>query len=198
MAVAYFNKRLKGYDTNEVDEFIANLVADSEQKIKELSDASRELRRRIAELEEQLEKANAEHETEKSDLEARIAQANGKYEALCAQMGEKMHIADERAAAITDAARQKANDIVLQAEARADGITSTSKAEAEAEARRIIAETRERCGAIERAAREFERRQREIAGGFEQAIAGIEAGLYRTQSETHDNDGYSGDTDRNE
>ncbi len=189
MAVAYFNKRLKGYDTDEVDTFIINLVAESEQKIKELSDASRELRMRIKELEDQIDASATEHRSEEQHFEARIAEADAKYESLCAQMGEKMHIADERAAAIISAAQQKADDIISQAQNGAADIAAAAKAEAEAEARRIVFETRERCGAIERAAQEFERRQKEIAGGFQQAIAGIEAGLCDIQNKIKQNGG---------
>lgn len=188
MAVAYFNKRFKGYDTKEVDEFIVGLVADSEQKIKECGDVARELRSRIKELEDLLVSERSAHCDTKRSLEARIAEADGKYASLCAQLGEKMHVADERAAAIVDAAKQKANDIISEAESRADSITSKAKADSEAEATRIISDTRERCAAIERAAEAFERRQREISGGLERAIAGIEAGLSDIQS-TINNDG---------
>ncbi len=188
MAVAYFNKRFKGYDTKEVDEFIVGLVADSEQKIKEYGDAARELRARIKELEDLLVSEKAAHNETRHSLEARIAESDGKYASLCAQMGEKMHVADERAAAIVDAAKQKANDIISEAEKRADDITSKAKSGAEAEAKRIISDTRERCAAIERAAEAFERRQREISGGLERAIADIEAGLSDIQS-TINNDG---------
>ncbi|GEM_PF-1324665 len=166
MAVAYFNKRMKGYDTNEVDTFIVNLVADSEYKIKELTENARELRIEIKELQDELAARQDEYAAQIADDEAKLNEVNAKYESLCAQIGERLQLADERAA-----------EIIAKANAEAERIVAEARLQGENESKQIIADTRERCAQIEKSAESYAERQRAITEGLEKAKAAIEAGL---------------------
>lgn len=177
MAVAYFNKSLKGYNTAEVDAFIINLVKDSEEKLKEMSEEARLLRGQINDKSSEIEGLRAETERLCADYEARLAASDAQYQALCAKLGEKLHTADERASAIISDAESKRDAILAEAETQRENILSEAKLKAEADSRAMLAETKNRLTALERAAEDFTRRQQDIAAGLEQAKRSIQEGL---------------------
>ena len=98
MAEAVFKKVFKGYDTKQVDEFIVSLsdtYAQNEQelaaRLHELTNENERLRDEIAELKDELDDREREHIEE-------LEESRRKTDELCAEIGEKMVVADKRAA----------------------------------------------------------------------------------------------------
>ncbi len=177
MAVAYFNKSFKGYNTDEVDAFIINLVKDSEDKLKEMSEEMRLLRGQINDMEQQLKQCRAENEAMCAEYEEKLKASEAQYQGLCAQIGEKLNTADERAKAIVAEAERKRRQILADAEKQRYSIISEARRKAEEDSRAIISDTKSRLAVLEKAAASFTQRQKDIAEGLEMAKRSIEEGL---------------------
>ena len=151
MAEAVFKKVFKGYDTKQVDEFIVSLsdtYAQNEQelaaRLHELTNENERLRDEIAELKDELDDREREHIEE-------LEESRRKTDELCAEIGEKMVVAEKEAAIIiTDAKKSSENEV------------RAIRARAEEEAARLIAETKRKCESITAAAEEIRARQNEV------------------------------------
>ena len=102
MAEAVFKKVFKGYDTKQVDDFIVSLSdtyaeneADLAGRLHEAETENQRLREEIASLKAEAEEREREHIEE-------LAESKRKTDELCAEIGEKMVVADKRAAEIKD------------------------------------------------------------------------------------------------
>ncbi|MBE6683994.1 MAG: DivIVA domain-containing protein [Ruminococcaceae bacterium] len=162
LAETYFNKTFKGYDTAQVDEFITSLSDTYEKNTSELNDRLRaaeaeneRLRSEILQLHSQEELTAQEHREE-------LLEKQKEYDALCAEIGEKMVVADKRAAEIIKNAEKEASLIITQAQRSSENEARAIRTRAEEDANRLIEETRSKCESISAAAEEFRARQNEM------------------------------------
>lgn len=162
MAESYFKKSFKGYDPKQVDEFIIELNDRYECRQKELIEQLRGAENECETLRNELLKLRAEEEENTRAYEAALAEKQKEYNALCAEIGEKMVIADKRAQEITRNAEKEASLILTRAKTEAENEAKAIRARAEDEADRIVEETRRKCDDIAAAAEEFRIRQNEM------------------------------------
>ncbi len=162
MAETYFKKSLKGYDPTQVDEFITKLSDTYEQNEKSLSDRihvleteNERLLSQISELNSNAEKTSIEHQNE-------LVEKQAEYDAKCAEIGEKMVVADNRAAEIVRNAEKEAALILTHARQNSENEAKVIRLRAEDEVSRIIEDTRRRCDTLAAAAEEFRTRQEEM------------------------------------
>ncbi len=162
MAETYFKKKFKGYDPEAVDSFIVSLsdtydsnVKNYEAQLREAQAENGRLRDEIAELREYIEENAKAHEAE-------LAKKQEEYEALYAEIGEKMVVADNRAAEIIRNAEKEAEFITTQAKEDVERDAKTIRAKAEEDAKSLIDDTRRKCDDISAAAEEFRIKQEEM------------------------------------
>ena len=113
-----FTESKKGYDKEEVNAFIKQLneatearIIEKDSKIKELEDEIRRLNKKSAQAYNSVEKAESDEELENEKK---------KYQRLCADMGEKLLLAEVRASEIIDDANAKAEKIISDARLNAN------------------------------------------------------------------------------
>ena len=163
MAETYFKTTFKGYDTKAVDEFIISLSDQYEHNKKELSDKLRAAESENTRLKLELsEMRSAAEETAKTHEEV-LSEKQKEYDLLCAEIGEKMIVADKRAAEIIKNAEKEANLILSMAQQNIENEARAVRARAEEEAAQIIEDTRRRCESLSAAAEEFRQRQNEMS-----------------------------------
>lgn len=145
-----FTESKKGYDKEEVNNFIKQLNEATETKLAE-KDA------RIKELENELrlmsKKADSEPKAEEksSDAEAETEEMKKKYERLCADMGEKLLLAEVKASEIVDEANEKAEKILADARINANK-----------EVEEILEDAKLSSAGIKKAVAEYSAKEREI------------------------------------
>lgn len=162
MAETYFKKSFKGYNPEQVDSFIISLSDTYENNLKEHDAALRaaeaenaRLREEIAELQKSIEDTAESHQEE-------LVKNQEEYDRLYAEIGEKMVVADTRAAEIIKNAEKEAALIVAEAKINSENEAKTIREQAEAEANRLIDNTRLQCAEISAKAEEFRLRQDEM------------------------------------
>ena len=133
-----------------------------EQNEKSLSDRvhvleteNERLLSQISELNVIAERTSIEHENE-------LIEKQAEYEAKCAEIGEKMVVADKRAAEIVRSAEKEAALILTHARQNSENEAKVIRLRAEDEASRLIEETRRKCETLSLAAEEFRARQDEM------------------------------------
>lgn len=166
-----FTESKKGYDKDEVNAFIKELnekneaiLAEKDERIKELED---ELKRQS--------KASAPVVESAPVVDASLDEAKKKYERLCADMGEKLLLAEVKASEIIDAANKKAEEIVAQAR-----LDANSQVEAILEDATLSAE------GVKKASADFLAKEKEIMAllsvteeTFEKALERISSQIYK-------------------
>lgn len=162
MAETIFKKSFKGYDTAQVDEFIIAMSDKYGVNEKEMTDRIRaaeteneRLRDEINRLRELATETELEHKKELADKQKQ-------YDALCAEIGEKMVVADKRAAEIIRNAEKEAALILTDARRSGENESKAIRARAEEDAAKLIDETRRKCESLSAAAEEFRMRQNEM------------------------------------
>lgn len=165
-----FTEAKKGYNKDEVQSFIKQLVADHELALMSKDDA-------IKSLMNDKESAEQKHLEEVESLKAALEEAQkeskeqgAKYEELCARMGEKLLFAERQSA-----------QIVAEAEAAKKKVEEEAAATAAANVAAISAKAREDAAAALRAADILKQKSQQICAGLdhtrraiEEAIAAIE------------------------
>ncbi|MBQ9848867.1 MAG: hypothetical protein IJO64_07415 [Clostridia bacterium] len=162
MAESYFKKSFKGYDPQQVDDFIVGLSDRYESNQKALGEQLRDAENECEKLRCELARLRTEEEANARAHEAALAEKQKEYDALCAEIGEKMVVADKRAAEITKTAEKEAALILTRAKTDAENEAKAIRARAEDEANRLVEETRRKCDEISAAAEEFRIRQNEM------------------------------------
>jgi cell division septum initiation protein DivIVA len=151
MAEAMFAKAGKGYNREQVDAFLLELNRNFAEKEKELDARIRQLSAALTETEARLREAEAKNEALEADYSARLAEKERECADLQASIGQRMLQADARA-----------EQILAEAQKKADAITSSVREKAEAECERMLAETRKGCAVIGQAAAEFASRMNAV------------------------------------
>ena len=162
MAETVFNKVFKGYDTEQVDEFIIQMSDRYGANEKELNERIRSLDSENARLRDEIKQMHSESEKREKEYRASLAEMQKEYDALCAEVGEKMVVADKRAAEIIRAAEREANIILTDARKGGESEAKAIRARAEDEATRLIEEARRKCEAVTAAAEEYRAYQNEM------------------------------------
>ncbi|MBO4277085.1 MAG: DivIVA domain-containing protein [Clostridia bacterium] len=162
MAEPYFKKAFKGYDTKQVDEFIVELSDTYSEKEKEFAEQAHIAQNEIERLNGEVARLRKEAEEAAQEHAAELSEKQKEYDALCAEVGEKMVTADKRAADIVRNAEREAAIIKEQAQTEAENEARMIKQNAVQEAEKLVADTEKRCEELTRAAEEFRRRQNEM------------------------------------
>lgn len=162
VAEAIFRKTFKGYDTNQVDEFLVMMSDKYTQNEAELNDKlhvaeaeNERLRAEIAKLHELSDENERNHAQELIDKQK-------EYDVLCAEIGEKMVVADKRAADIIKNAEKEAELILTDARRSSENEAKAIRMRAEGDAQKLIEDTRRKCESLSAAAEEFRARQNEM------------------------------------
>jgi len=162
VAETYFKTKFKGYDPEEVDSFIVSLsdtydrnVKDYEARLRDAEAENNRLKEELAEMRTYIEENAKAHEAE-------LAKKQEEYEALYAEIGEKMVVADNRAAEIIRNAEKEAEFITQQAKEDVEKDAKVIRAQAEEDAKTLIEATRRKCDDISAAAEEFRMKQEEM------------------------------------
>ncbi len=171
-----FTESKKGYDKEEVNNFIKQLNEATEAKLSEKDERIKELEDEIKRLSK---KAEAVPEPKKettppatdSDLEA----AKKKYERLCADMGEKILLAEVKASEIVDDANEKGEKIIADA-----------RIEANKQVEQILKDASLSADGIKKATAEYMAKEREIMAllntteeTFAKALERISSHIYK-------------------
>ena len=159
MAETYFKRTFKGYDPEQVDSFIITLSDTYENNLKDHDAALRSAEAENAKLKEEIAKLNKTIESNDANFEAELAKKQEEYERLYAEIGEKMVIADTRAAEIVKNAEKEASFILAEARINSENEAKDIREQAEAEANRLIENTRAQCAEISAKAEEFRLKQ---------------------------------------
>lgn len=163
MAETYFKTAFKGYDTQAVDNFIISLSDRYSQNEKELSERLRAAEAENARLKLELSEMRSTAEATAKAHEESLAEKQLEYDKLCAEIGEKMVVADKRAAEIIKNAEKEANLTISLAKQNGENEAKVIRTRAEEEANRLIDETKRKCESLTAAAEEFRQRQSEMA-----------------------------------
>ncbi len=162
LAETYFKRTLKGYDPQQVDEFIISLSDKYEQNEKELGEQLRAAEAEISRLKAEISELNQSAEEVSKQHSAELVEKQKEYDELCAEIGEKMVVADSRAAEIIKNAEKEANLITSLARQNSENEAKAIRIQAEEEAQKLIEDTRRKCDSIAAAAEEFRMRQNEM------------------------------------
>ncbi len=163
LAETYFKKSFKGYNPEQVDSFIISLSDTYEQNIKEHDDLLRASESENARLREEIAELQKSIEASALNYESELAKKQEEYDRLYAEIGEKMVIADNRASEIIKNAEKEAAFILAEARNNSDAEMKAVRQQAEAEAAKIIDNTRLQCAEISAKAEEFRLKQDEMA-----------------------------------
>ena len=162
LAETYFKTSFKGYDTQQVDEFIISLSDKYDQNVKDMTERLRSLEAENTRLKLELSEARTSAEENAKAHEAALAEKQKEYDALCAEIGEKMVVADKRASEIINNAEKEANLVIDLARRNGESEAKVIRIAAEEEAARMIEDTRRKCESLSAAAEEFRQRQDEM------------------------------------
>jgi cell division septum initiation protein DivIVA len=162
LAEAIFKKSFKGYDTAQVDEFIITMSDRYGNNEKEMTDRIRAAESENERLRDEINRLRAEADERERNHENELIEKQKEYDALCAEIGEKMVVADKRAAEIIKNAEKEAALILTDARRNSENEVKAIRTRAEDEAARMIEDTRRRCETLSAAAEEFRARQNEM------------------------------------
>lgn len=112
-----FTESKKGYDKDEVNNFIKQQneaneakLAEKDKKIKSLEDEIKKLSK----------KADSTPEVPQTSKDDELEEAKKKYERLCSDMGEKLLLAEVKASEVVEEANKKAELIIAEARIKAN------------------------------------------------------------------------------
>lgn len=147
MAEAMFAKAGRGYDRGQVDAFLLEMNRAHAEKEAAWEDKKRELEAALAEAKEALKANEARCAEQEKTLRDALKAKEQECETLQASIGQRMLAADARA-----------EEILADAERKAEKVQGEARQRAEEETARIIAETRVKCAIIGQAAEVFTKR----------------------------------------
>lgn len=162
MTEAYFKTSFRGYNPEQVDEFIISLSDKYTENEKDFAEQLRALEAENESLSEKIVLLQKEAQESETAYKTALDEKQRDYDALCAEIGERMVLADKRAEEIIADAEKKASDILWQARRDSESEARSLRYQAEQEAEKIIGETRKKCESISLAAEEFRARQNEM------------------------------------
>lgn len=162
LAETVFKKSFKGYDTQEVDDFIVALSDRYTQNENDLTDRLHVAEAENERLKNEIAELRKENDQSERDHAAELIEKQKEYDALCAEIGEKMVLADKRAADIIKNAEKEAELILTDARRSSENEAKAIRMRAEGEAQKLIDDTKRKCESVSAAADEFRARQNEM------------------------------------
>jgi vacuolar-type H+-ATPase subunit H len=166
-----FTESKKGYNRDEVNNFIKQqneaheaTIAEKDKRIKELEDEVRKLSKNASATPAPVETPPSED----------LSEIKKKYERLCADMGEKLLLAEVKASEIVDDANKKADLIIAEARIKAnDQVTA------------ILEDSKKSSEGIKKAIAEYSAMGKEISAllstteeTFKKALERISSNIY--------------------
>lgn len=161
-----FTEAKKGYNKEEVQRFIEQIMFDHERAIREKDYAIKSLMNEKEGLEVKYKSKIAELEETLADTQSKEKEQSAKYEELCARMGEKLLFAEQQSALII----AEAENLRTKAETEA-----AQKAELSVAA--ISAKARENAAAALRAADILKQKSQQICVGLDHTKRVLEEAL---------------------
>ncbi len=152
MAEAIFAKAGRGYDREQVDAFLLELNRSFSEKEAELKEQIRQLTASLTETQAALAESEKRASALEVTYEGRLQEKERECALLQASIGQRMIAADTRA-----------EEIVSSAQEQADALLADARRRAEHEAELVVAETRQKCAVIGRAAAEFSDRMHTVS-----------------------------------
>lgn len=147
-----FTESKKGYDKDEVNNFIKQLNEATEAKLAEKDERIKELENEIKLLSKKAESTEVEEKAENTaDANEELEKMKKKYERLCTDMGEKLLLAEVKASEVIDEANEKAEKIVADARINANK-----------EVEEILEDAKLSAEGIKKAVAEYSAKEREI------------------------------------
>ena len=162
LAESIFRRTFKGYDTTEVDEFIISLSDKYSQNENELISKLRAAEVENERLKNEIAQLRATNDQNERDYAAELVAKQKEYDVLCAEIGEKMVLADKRASDIIKSAEKEAELILTNARRSSETEAKAIRMRAEGEATKLIEDTKRKCESVSAAAEEFRARQNEM------------------------------------
>jgi cell division septum initiation protein DivIVA len=144
-----FTESKKGYDKEEVNAFIKQLNEATEARIMEKDSRIKELEDEIKRLSKKTISSDAP--TEKVESDEELENAKKKYQRLCADMGEKLLLAEV-----------KASEIIDEANAKAEKIIADARLDANKEVEEILEDAKLSSEGIKKAVSEYSAMEKEI------------------------------------
>ena len=182
MAETYFKKAMRGYDTKQVDAFIVELSDRYNESTRDLESELERARKECERRDEELNAMRANAEKAESEHATELASLRSEYDALCASVGEKMVLADRRAADIVKNAEKEAECIIRKASAEGESRARAELERARQEAEKLISETEKRIAGISAAADEFRAKQNEMDRSMNETARSLNEAMRRLRS----------------
>lgn len=129
-----FKEAKKGYDKEEVHSFILSLNSEHQSELEAKNDEIKALINDKSLIESRLNAEIHRLEVLLAEKEAVIAESTGRYDELCAQMGEKLLFAEQQASSIRSSAEAEKEQLLVQARAEAKAYTEAVASEAKLKA----------------------------------------------------------------
>lgn len=129
-----FKEAKKGYDKEEVHSFILSLNSEHQSELEAKNDEIKALINDKSLIESRLNAEIHRLEVLLAEKEAVIAESTGRYDELCAQMGEKLLFAEQQASSIRSSAETEKEQLLVQARAEAKAYTEAVASEAKLKA----------------------------------------------------------------
>ena len=142
MAEPYFKKAFKGYDCAQVDKFIIKLSDSYTEKEKEFAERANADKIETERLKNEIARLRDEAERADGDRAVELAAQKKEYESLCAELGERMVLAEKRAAEIVRRAEREAELIKQTAQTEAENESKLVCRAAGEEAEKLVSEAR--------------------------------------------------------
>ena len=168
-----FTESKKGYDKDEVNNFIKQLNETTEARISEKDAKIKELEDEIKRLTKKCDVAPTTPAAETPAEDS--SESKKKYERLCADMGEKLLLAEVKASEIIDDANNKAEKIMIDAR-----VSANEKVE------EILKDANLKADGIRKAVAEYSEKEKEIMAllntteeTFRKALEGISNHIYK-------------------
>ncbi len=168
-----FTESKKGYDKEEVNNFIKQLNETTEARIAEKDAKIKELEDEIKRLSKKGDVVSAQPIAETPAEDS--SEAKKKYERLCADMGEKLLLAEVKASEIIEDANSKAEKIMIDAR-----VSANEKVE------EILKDANFKADGIRKAVAEYSEKEKEIMAllntteeTFRKALEGISVHIYK-------------------
>lgn len=151
-----FTEAKKGYDKEEVNNFIKQINEANEAKLAEKDEKIKSLENEIKRLTKKCEAVkndSKEEDSKESKIESdeNLEAAKKKYEKLCTDMGEKLLLAEV-----------KASEVIEEAEKKAEKIVADARIDANDQIEKILEDAKASCDGIKKAVSEYSAKEREI------------------------------------
>lgn len=169
-----FTESKKGYNKDEVNNFIKQQNEANEAKLAEKDRKIKSLEDEIKKLSKNADSAPAKVEAPATAENTDLEEAKKRYERLCSDMGEKLLLAEV-----------KASEVIEEANKKAEAIIAEARIAANEQVKKILEDSEKNAEGIKKAIAEYSAKEKEILAllntteeTFKKALEKISANLY--------------------